>query len=67
MARRRSKRVRRVRLRGAERVLFIIGAILYIFGLLAGLGLLPLLTTLSFAALAWGGGLLLLTLFILIL
>lgn len=61
MTRRRTYRSRseRLRLRGAERILVIVGAVVYALGLLGGLGLLPMPTTTAILLLALGGGLLL--------
>lgn len=64
MTRRRSSRSRRtsqtnIRMRGAERVLFILGATLYVVGLFGGLNLLAMPTTTAILLLALGGGLLL--------
>jgi hypothetical protein len=61
MTRRRSSRTsqRSPRIRGPERVLFILGATLYIVGLFGGLNLLAMPTTTAILLLALGGGLLL--------
>ncbi len=47
----------KVRLRGSERILFILGATLYVVGLLGGLGLLPMPSATAILLLAVGGGL----------
>lgn len=47
----------RVRLRGGERVLFILGATLYVIGLFGGTGLLPMAAISTTLLLAVGGGL----------
>lgn len=61
MTRRRVYRSRaeRLRLRGAERILVIVGAVVYAVGLLGGLTLLPMPATTTILLLALGGGLLL--------
>jgi len=46
-----------VRLQGAARVLFILGATLYVVGVLAGLGLLSMPATTVILLLILGGGL----------
>ena len=56
---RRSRRY--LRLRGAERPLFIIGAALYLIGLFGGLNLLAMPTTTAIILLSLGGGMLLIT------
>ncbi|MGC9398640.1 MAG: hypothetical protein ACP5HM_05845 [Anaerolineae bacterium] len=56
---RRSRRY--LRLRGAERPLFIVGAMLYLIGLFGGLHLLSMSVTTAIFLLAFGGGMLLLT------
>ncbi len=59
MARRRSYRTRRdMRLRGAERPLFIVGAACYLIGVFGGLTLLPMPATTAILLLSIGGGLL---------
>ncbi|HNT77909.1 MAG TPA: hypothetical protein PKH77_23085 [Anaerolineae bacterium] len=47
----------KIRLRGAERILFILGATLYVVGLIGGLGLLPMPSATAILLLAVGGGL----------
>jgi hypothetical protein len=47
------------RVRGAERILFIVGATLYIIGLFGGLSLLEMPTMTATVLLALGGGMLL--------
>lgn len=62
MTRRRSSRSRRqriLRLRGAKRVSFILGATFYVIGLFGGIGLLAMAATTSILFLALGGALLL--------
>ncbi len=48
-----------VRMRGPERILFIIGATLYLVGLFGGINLLAIPTTTAILLLALSGGLLL--------
>lgn len=62
MTRRRSSRSRRssrndLRLRGSERVVFILGATLYLVGLFGGIGLLDMPASTAILLLALGGGL----------
>lgn len=47
------------RMRGAERILFIVGATLYVIGLFGGLSLLTMPTITAIVLLALGGGMLL--------
>jgi len=54
---RRSTARQKVRLQGAARVLFILGATLYVVGVLAGLGLLSMPATTVILLLILGGGL----------
>ena len=56
---RRSRRY--LRLRGAERPLFIVGATLYLIGLFGGINLLAMPTTTAIVLLGLGGGMLLIT------
>lgn len=51
-----SKRSRAVRLRPAERLLFILGATVYVVGVFGGIGLLPMPITTAMILLAVGGG-----------
>lgn len=48
-----------VRIRGVERVLFILGAVLYLVGIFGGVNLLAMPTTTAILLLGVGGGLLL--------
>ena len=62
MTRRRYSRSRRssrdqLRMRGTERVLFILGATLYLVGLFGGIGLLDMPASTAILLLALGGGL----------
>ncbi len=58
MARRRTDRSRTsVRLTPTERVLFILGAVVYVVGLFGGVGLLPMPLSTAVTLLAIGGGL----------
>ena len=62
MTRRRNSRSRRssrndLRLRGSERVVFILGATLYLVGLFGGIGLLDMPASTAVLLLAVGGGL----------
>ena len=61
MTRRRSSRSARsrssLRMRGAERVLFILAATLYVVGLFGGVGLLTMPAPTAILLLALGGGL----------
>ena len=62
MTRRRYSRSRRssrndLRLRGSERVVFILGATLYLVGLFGGIGLLAMPASTAILLLAVGGGL----------
>jgi len=60
MARRRSYQSRRtMRLRGAERILFILGATLYVFGVFGGAKLMDMPLNSVIALLVVGGGMLL--------
>ncbi len=61
---RRSRRY--LRLRGAERPIFIIGATLYLIGLFGGINLLTMPTTTAVILLGLGGGMLLVTILSLI-
>lgn len=56
MTRRRSSRTRRISLQGAERLLFIVGAVLYVVGLFGSVGLLPMPIGTAVLLLALGGG-----------
>jgi hypothetical protein len=56
---RRSRRY--LRLRGAERPLFIVGATLYLIGLFGGINLLPMPSSTAILLLAIGGGMLFFT------
>jgi hypothetical protein len=56
---RRSRRY--LRLRGAERPIFIVGATLYLIGLFGGINLLTMPTTTAITLLSVGGGMLLIT------
>ena len=56
MARRRSHQPRhKMRLRGAERVLFILGATIYILGMFGSLQLIPILINTAIILLVVGG------------
>ena len=61
MTRRRYSRSRRsadqLRMRGSERVVFILGATLYLVGLFGGIGLLAMPASTAILLLALGGGL----------
>jgi cyanate permease len=48
-----------VRIRGVERALFILGAVLYLVGVFGGVNLLDMATTTAILLLGVGGGLLL--------
>lgn len=47
------------RMRGAERILFILGAVLYVIGLFGGLGLVAMPAMTTIVLLLLGGGMLL--------
>ena len=47
------------RMRGAERILFVVGATLYVIGLFGGLSMLEMPTMTAIMLLALGGGMLL--------
>lgn len=47
------------RMRGAERILFVVGATLYVIGLFGGLSMLAMPTMTAIMLLALGGGMLL--------
>lgn len=55
----RSPRSSTIRIRGVERVLFILGATLYLIGVFGGISLLTMPTTTAILLLGIGGGLLL--------
>jgi hypothetical protein len=60
MARNRSRKARRtMRLRGAERVIFILGALVYVIGVFGGTNLLSIPLNTSILLLVIGGGMLL--------
>ena len=63
MTRRSSRYTRKLRLGGAERTVFIAGAVLYLVGLFGGLHLLSMPASTVILLLAVSGGLLLITTF----
>ncbi len=54
-----SSRSGKLQIRGVERVLFILGALLYLIGVFGGIGLLAMPPTTAILLLGIGGGLLL--------